>query len=92
MEVLFLMMMVNDRHLFVSGAQVEKAHNADLHCVDWNPHDQNFILTGYFLSLCFSWFINIRLWICEICLGFFEGLHLLQGDNETALLLILLLI
>ncbi|CAD5173445.1 unnamed protein product [Musa acuminata subsp. malaccensis] len=25
---------------------VEKAHNADLHCVDWNPHDQNLILTG----------------------------------------------
>ncbi|WOL20403.1 hypothetical protein Cni_G29208 [Canna indica] len=25
---------------------VEKAHNADLHCVDWNPHDQNIILTG----------------------------------------------
>ncbi|CAL9774789.1 unnamed protein product [Musa acuminata subsp. burmannicoides] len=23
-----------------------KAHNADLHCVDWNPHDQNLILTG----------------------------------------------
>uniref|UniRef100_A0A2P2KLG2 Uncharacterized protein MANES_16G101900 n=1 Tax=Rhizophora mucronata TaxID=61149 RepID=A0A2P2KLG2_RHIMU len=26
--------------------KVEKAHNADLHCVDWNPHDDNFILTG----------------------------------------------
>lgn len=26
--------------------QVEKAHNADLHCVDWNPHDENLILTG----------------------------------------------
>lgn len=26
--------------------KVEKAHNADLHCVDWNPHDVNFILTG----------------------------------------------
>ncbi|XP_054790262.1 WD-40 repeat-containing protein MSI4-like [Prosopis cineraria] len=26
--------------------KVEKAHNADLHCVDWNPHDINFILTG----------------------------------------------
>ncbi|XAR67163.1 hypothetical protein NMG60_11013623 [Bertholletia excelsa] len=26
--------------------KVEKAHNADLHCVDWNPHDENFILTG----------------------------------------------
>ncbi|MQM03855.1 hypothetical protein Taro_036651 [Colocasia esculenta] len=25
---------------------VEKAHNADLHCVDWNPHDRNHILTG----------------------------------------------
>ncbi|KAK8913677.1 WD-40 repeat-containing protein MSI4 [Platanthera zijinensis] len=26
--------------------KVEKAHNADLHCVDWNPHDVNIILTG----------------------------------------------
>ena len=26
--------------------QVEKAHNADLHCVDWSPHDTHFILTG----------------------------------------------
>ncbi|KAK2645378.1 hypothetical protein Ddye_020573 [Dipteronia dyeriana] len=26
--------------------KVEKAHNADLHCVDWNPHEDNFILTG----------------------------------------------
>ncbi|EYU28409.1 hypothetical protein ABFS82_12G121900 [Erythranthe guttata] len=26
--------------------KVEKAHNADLHCVDWNSHDDNFILTG----------------------------------------------
>ncbi|XP_057506328.1 WD-40 repeat-containing protein MSI4-like [Actinidia eriantha] len=26
--------------------KVEKAHNGDLHCVDWNPHDQNLILTG----------------------------------------------
>lgn len=27
--------------------QVEKAHDGDLHCVDWNPHDNNLILTGY---------------------------------------------
>lgn len=26
--------------------KVEKAHNADLHCVDWNPVDENYILTG----------------------------------------------
>ncbi|KAJ9568474.1 hypothetical protein OSB04_004440 [Centaurea solstitialis] len=26
--------------------KIEKAHNADLHCVDWNPIDENFILTG----------------------------------------------
>eukprot|EP00252_Welwitschia_mirabilis_P025965 TRINITY_DN830_c0_g2_i1.p1 TRINITY_DN830_c0_g2~~TRINITY_DN830_c0_g2_i1.p1 ORF type:complete len:452 (+),score=103.36 TRINITY_DN830_c0_g2_i1:239-1594(+) len=26
--------------------KVEKAHNADLHCVDWNPLDENLILTG----------------------------------------------
>lgn len=30
---------------FVS-LQVEKAHDADLHCVDWNPYDVNLILTG----------------------------------------------
>ncbi|XP_068651904.1 WD-40 repeat-containing protein MSI4-like [Aristolochia californica] len=28
------------------SVKVEKAHNADLHCVDWNPHDENLILTG----------------------------------------------
>lgn len=28
------------------AVKVEKAHNADLHCVDWNPHDVNFIITG----------------------------------------------
>ncbi|KAL6582348.1 hypothetical protein OROMI_006362 [Orobanche minor] len=28
---------------------VEKAHNGDLHCVDWNPNDVNLILTGIFL-------------------------------------------
>ncbi|KAG4945119.1 hypothetical protein JHK87_041126 [Glycine soja] len=26
--------------------KVDKAHNGDLHCVDWSPHDINFILTG----------------------------------------------
>ncbi|XP_024017138.1 WD-40 repeat-containing protein MSI4 [Morus notabilis] len=26
--------------------KVEKAHDADLHCVDWSPHDDNHILTG----------------------------------------------
>ncbi|CAH2077565.1 unnamed protein product, partial [Thlaspi arvense] len=26
--------------------KVEKAHDADIHCVDWNPHDNNLILTG----------------------------------------------
>ncbi|XP_050381128.1 WD-40 repeat-containing protein MSI4-like [Argentina anserina] len=26
--------------------KVEKAHDADLHCVDWNPNDVNLILTG----------------------------------------------
>ncbi|RVX05530.1 WD-40 repeat-containing protein MSI4 [Vitis vinifera] len=31
---------------FSPVVKVEKAHNADLHCVDWNPHDQNLILTG----------------------------------------------
>ncbi|KAL7258178.1 hypothetical protein ACSBR1_004321 [Camellia fascicularis] len=26
--------------------KVEKAHDADLHCVDWNAHDENLIITG----------------------------------------------
>ncbi|CAK9191004.1 unnamed protein product, partial [Sphagnum troendelagicum] len=26
--------------------KVEKAHDADLHCVDWNAHDENLLLTG----------------------------------------------
>ncbi|XP_042004217.1 WD-40 repeat-containing protein MSI4-like isoform X2 [Salvia splendens] len=26
--------------------KVEKAHDADIHCVDWNSHDENYILTG----------------------------------------------
>ncbi|XP_047176616.1 WD-40 repeat-containing protein MSI4-like isoform X2 [Vigna umbellata] len=26
--------------------KVDKAHKGDLHCVDWSPHDSNFILTG----------------------------------------------
>lgn len=34
---------------FYSGQQVEKAHDADLHCVDWNPHDVNLFLTGYYI-------------------------------------------
>ncbi|KAK9043882.1 hypothetical protein V6N11_072206 [Hibiscus sabdariffa] len=28
------------------AVKVEKAHDADIHCVDWNPHDDNLILTG----------------------------------------------
>jgi histone-binding protein RBBP4 len=31
--------------------KVEKAHDADLHCVDWNAHDENLLLTGYHFSL-----------------------------------------
>ncbi|KAL5647395.1 hypothetical protein ACJX0J_041750, partial [Zea mays] len=27
--------------------KVEKAHSGDVHCVDWNPLDVNYILTGY---------------------------------------------
>lgn len=42
--------------VLVSDYQVEKAHNADLHCVDWNPHDDNLILTGYMLMAYFSQF------------------------------------
>ncbi|KAL0380500.1 UNVERIFIED_CONTAM: WD-40 repeat-containing protein MSI4 [Sesamum angustifolium] len=35
-----------NNHLWLTKPQVEKAHNADLHCVDWNPNDVNLILTG----------------------------------------------
>ncbi|KAK7273577.1 hypothetical protein RIF29_14633 [Crotalaria pallida] len=28
------------------AVKVEKAHFGDVHCVDWSPHDVNFILTG----------------------------------------------
>lgn len=42
--------------------QVEKAHDADLHCVDWNPHDQNLILTGYMLNIFFgSYLVSVSL-------------------------------
>lgn len=33
--------------MVVAVLQVEKAHDADLHCVDWNPHNDNLIITGY---------------------------------------------
>lgn len=42
---------------FVVIWQVEKAHDADLHCVDWNPHDVNLILTGYLYNLSSCMFI-----------------------------------
>ncbi|CAJ2661111.1 unnamed protein product [Trifolium pratense] len=31
---------------YTPAFKVEKAHDGDLHCVDWNTHDINFILTG----------------------------------------------
>lgn len=65
------------------GCQVEKAHDADLHCVDWNPHDVNLILTGYIfwpllslftffpiayaLQFCWTSVIAIHLTSCQIC-------------------------
>ncbi|KAE9601615.1 putative transcription factor WD40-like family [Lupinus albus] len=40
-------LMLWDARIGTSPAvKVEKAHNADLHCVDWSPHDVNLILTG----------------------------------------------
>ncbi|KAK2368789.1 WD-40 repeat-containing protein MSI4 [Trifolium repens] len=36
----------DDSCLILWDARVEKAHDGDLHCVDWNTHDINFILTG----------------------------------------------
>ncbi|CAL5327876.1 unnamed protein product [Camellia sinensis] len=32
--------------VLVQSSRVEKAHDGDLHCVDWNSHDVNLILTG----------------------------------------------
>ncbi|KAJ6698883.1 WD40 REPEAT FAMILY [Salix purpurea] len=47
--------------------KVEKAHNADLHCVDWNPHDDNLILTGSAdTSLLFSVYSGLQ--IRHLCL------------------------
>ncbi|KAF6140366.1 hypothetical protein GIB67_005291 [Kingdonia uniflora] len=37
----------NSEYDYVGKLKVEKAHDADLRCVDWNPHDENFILKGY---------------------------------------------
>ncbi|KAF4398156.1 hypothetical protein G4B88_019877 [Cannabis sativa] len=37
---------VEDVQFCPSSTLVEKAHDADLHCVDWNRHDVNLILTG----------------------------------------------
>ncbi|KAF6135256.1 hypothetical protein GIB67_028044, partial [Kingdonia uniflora] len=36
----------NSEYDYVGKLKVEKAHDADLHCVDWNPHDENLILKG----------------------------------------------
>ena len=48
--------------------QVEKAHNSDIHCVDWNPHDVNFILTGY-LDLNFLPLLVFILFIMGVMSG-----------------------
>lgn len=47
MESQILMLICVGVSSIISQFQVEKAHNADLHCVDWSPHDDNYILTGY---------------------------------------------
>jgi hypothetical protein len=49
----FVLNILNDsiqyilKKLFFIFFQVEKAHSGDVHCVDWNPLDVNYILTGY---------------------------------------------
>ncbi len=68
-----------------SGQQVEKAHNADLHCVDWNPHDDNLILTGYGPNLClFQLSCLFKQWVCDRLLGLVILLLILWlcGDDE----------
>lgn len=41
--------------LCYSFTQVDNAHDGDVHCVDWNTHDINLILTVYATSLFFEW-------------------------------------
>jgi len=56
--------------------QVEKAHDADLHCVDWNAHDENLLLSGYHFSLfedMFLWQSQLSAhWNCNIIIKVFE--------------------
>lgn len=71
-------MMVHNVSSFYSGQQVEKAHDADLHCVDWNPHDDNLILTGYDPTLQLFWFSCLfRQWVCDGFLGLAMLPHIL---------------
>lgn len=58
--------------------QVEKAHDADVHCVDWNRQDDNLILTGYFQIL------NIFVYCgCDMLLSFYsDPCFALTSDEE----------
>ncbi|KAL6585826.1 WD-40 repeat-containing protein msi4 [Orobanche minor] len=61
-------------------AGVEKAHNADLHCVDWNSHDENYILTG-------SADNTVHMFDCRNLTSDGVGLpvHKFQGHNAAVL-------
>ncbi|KAM7471823.1 hypothetical protein LguiA_010006 [Lonicera macranthoides] len=60
--------------------KVEKAHDADLHCVDWNPHDVNLILTG-------SADNSVRMFDRRKLTsgGFGSPIHIFEGHNAAVL-------
>lgn len=74
-----VLVLVSDSVCFL---QVEKAHDADLHCVDWNPHDNNLILTGYlFYTLEY---LSKRLGVASNSLTLFSQI-LRSADNTVRL-------
>ena len=60
---------------------MEKAHNADLHCVDWNPHDENLILTG--LDGLFFWPVTGFLRAEVINLSLLKHFYLLSYSRSA---------
>ncbi|RYR30160.1 hypothetical protein Ahy_B01g054989 isoform B [Arachis hypogaea] len=63
------------------AVKVEKAHDADLHCVDWNFHDVNLILTGYVLLLFRTSVLGISLQIILLECLTAANLHLMELDQ-----------
>ncbi|KAG0566457.1 hypothetical protein M758_7G060800 [Ceratodon purpureus] len=65
---------------YVPTSKVEKAHNADLHCVDWNAHDENLLLTG-------SADASVRLFDHRKISGRSEALPVEQFEGHSAAVL-----